>query len=134
MIRARKYMERITKVTDKKAAKLKKCFKSLFKYQYVRFRDLSKIYKSKGWEFSFANDIFEKKAGCCVSEACAFAFLAKECGYKNVYIAHDTSHSWVMINGLVYDPLFAESKKYTSNYAGGAEDGYRSNPKYKRYI
>ena len=64
----------------------------------------------------FANDHFERGNGCCVSDACAFAFLAKECGYKNVYVCDDTGHAWAEIDGYVYDPLFAESKNFNNNY------------------
>jgi len=68
----------------------------------------------------FANDHFERGQGCCVADACAFAFLAHECGYGTVYICDGGSHAWVEINGYLYDPMMAEEagydKYYHSNY------------------
>ena len=65
---------------------------------------------------TYAKDIYKSGDGCCVSEACAFAFLAHECGYKKVYICDDTEHAWTEINGRVYDTLFAEIKNYDDYY------------------
>ena len=116
MITARKQMQKITKPTDSKSQKLKKVFNWVLKHPYRRYRILHKAKSSKGWEVTFANDVFKKGNGCCVSEACAFAFLAKECGYKKVYICDDTGHAWTEINGRVYDTLFAETKGFDSYY------------------
>jgi len=85
---------------------------------YNRYRILPVARQTKGWEITFANDIFDKGKGCCVSEACAFAYLARECGYKTVYVCDDTSHAWVEIDGYVYDTLFAVSKSYKTYYKG----------------
>lgn len=76
--------------------------------------DIEKI--QAGWEVTFANDIFDHHQGCCVSEASATAFLFHECGYPQVYVATDTGHAWVELNGRVYDPLFAESRDFNSYY------------------
>lgn len=52
----------------------------------------------------------------------AFAYLAKAIGYTNIYVCTDSdgtwglAHSWAEINGLVYDPLFAEAKNYNKYY------------------
>lgn len=116
MIAARKIMEKHTNPTDSKKVKLKKCFKWLFHFPYHRYRTLRSGRKHSGWEMKFANDIFKHKDGCCVSEACAFAFLAKECGAKKVYVCDDTGHAWTEIGGRVYDPLFAEAKSFRKNY------------------
>lgn len=116
MITARKIMEKHTAPKDSKKVKLKKCFKWLFHFPYHRYRTLRSGRKHSGWEMKFANDIFKRKDGCCVSEACAFAFLAKECGAKKVYVCDDTSHAWTEIGGRVYDPLFAEAKSFQRNY------------------
>lgn len=116
MITARKQMMKITKPTDSKSQKLKKVFNWVLKHPYRRYRILRQAKSSKGWEMTFANDIFKKGRGCCVSEACAFAFLAKECGYEKVYICDDTGHAWTEINGRVYDTLFAETRGFDSYY------------------
>lgn len=116
MMYARKQVARITKESDTKSQKLKKCFDWVIAFPYVQHRKLDNIYKKKGWEVTFAQDIFTRGGGCCVSDAAAFGFLAKECGYSKVYVGHDTSHGWTEIQGRVYDPLFAEAKDYDKYY------------------
>ncbi len=117
MIKARGIVEDNTSVTDSKSQKLEKMFKWVMKGSYKRYRILPVARQKKGWEMTFANDHFKNRKGCCVSDACAFAFLATECGYK-AYVADDTSHAWTEINGRVYDPLFAQSKSYDTYYGG----------------
>ena len=116
MITAKKIMQANTKTTDSKQKKLKKVFNWVLKHPYKRYRTLKSVQSKKGWEITFANDVYKKGQGCCVSEASAFAFLAHECGYKNVYICDDTGHAWTEINGRVYDTLFAEAKNYNKYY------------------
>lgn len=113
---AKKIMQANTKTTDSKQKKLKKVFNWVLKHPYKRYRTLKSVQSEKGWEITFANDVYKKGQGCCVSEASAFAFLAHECGYKNVYICDDTGHAWTEINGRVYDTLFAEAKNYNKYY------------------
>lgn len=116
MIKARSIMESVTNTSDSRETKLRKCFNWVMRQPYKRYRTLKVARQKAGWEMLFANDHFERGNGCCVSDACAFAFLAHECGYETVYICDDTSHSWVEINGRAYDPLFAESKSFSRNY------------------
>lgn len=116
MMRARKVMEDITSPNDTKGAMLKKCFRWIFKFPYRRYRIVRKVRMKKGWELDFANDMFIRKQGCCVSNASAFAFLAKECGYKEVYLCDDTGHGWTEINNRAFDPLFAEARNFNKNY------------------
>jgi hypothetical protein len=135
MITAHNLVNQITKPTDSLETKRLKCFKWVFQFPYHRFRKLAPIYKNQGWEITFANDIFKYKSGCCVSEASAVAFLFHECGYETVYVAHDTGHAWVEMNGRVYDPLFAEARDFNSNYNVVIPKGqYRSNPVQRRKI
>ena len=116
MLKANSIMCKVTKPTDTKEQKLKKVFNWVLKHQYKRHRIFAKVRSTKGWEMTYANDIYGVGTGCCVSEACALAFLAHECGYKDVYVCDDTGHAWVEINGHVYDTLFAEAKSYKSYY------------------
>lgn len=116
MITARKKMLEVTKPTDSQSEKLKKVFNWVLKHPYKRYRRLAEAKNSAGWEIDYANEIFKKGNGCCVSEACAFAFLAKECGYKKVYVRDDTGHAWVEIKGRVFDTLFAETKGFNLYY------------------
>ncbi len=115
MITARNIMLANTKATDSKATKLKKCFNWVLKHPYKRYRILAQARTSKNWICTYANDVFKKGNGCCVSEACAFSFLAHECGYT-AYVCDDTGHAWTEINGKVYDTLFAEAKNYNKYY------------------
>ena len=46
----------------------------------------------------------------------ALAFMLHECGYSTVYVAHDSEHAWVELNGRVYDALFARAKDYNKYY------------------
>jgi hypothetical protein len=135
MITARKLVGKITKYTDSRETKRYKCFKWIFPFPYVRHRLLKPIYKTKGWEMKFANDIFNKHSGCCVADAAAFAFLMRECGYGygDVYVCHDTSHAWTEIKGRVYDPLFAEAKSFKRNYNVSYKT-YRLHPVGRRKI
>ena len=112
MIMAKKKVDSICKSTDTKEQKLRKCFDWIAKAPYKRYRFLKPIYKKKGWESTFADDIFKKGDGCCVSESAALAFMLHEAGYKTVYVAHDSEHAWVELNGKVYDALFARAKDY----------------------
>lgn len=109
MMKARKIMLANTKYSDSKATKRYKVFKWVMSGYYRQFRTLKSTGHKRGWELTFANDMFgHGKKGCCVSNACAFAYLAKECGYKDVSICDDTGHGFVVINGKYYDTLFAE--------------------------
>ncbi len=134
-ISARKIMEKVTNPTDSREDKLYKCFKWVESLQYKQYRTFAKAYEEFGddWDVVFANDIFENKQGCCVSEAAAFAFLAKECGSDDVYVCSDSSHGWARIGDRLYDPLFAESKSFEANYNAPFAD-YRSNAAYKKKI
>lgn len=133
MMKARSIMASVTNESDSKEVKLKKCFNWVMRHPYKRYRTLKVARQKAGWEMLFANDHFERGNGCCVSDACAFAFLAHECGYKTVYICDDTAHSWVEINGYVYDPLFAEAKNYNNNYKA-PYSVYRLHPAYRTKI
>ena len=133
MIKARAVVDEITDENDSKVEKREKCFKWIFQFPYRRYRLLKPIYKQEGWEVDFANDIFDNKKGCCVSESSALAFLFHECGYKTVYICHDTGHAWVELEGRVYDPLFAEAKDY-EQYYNRSYKGFGMYPVDKRQI
>ena len=133
MIKAKNTLESITSYNDSKSQKLRKAFDWIAKKPYRRYRLLSKMYKQKGWESTFANDIFDHGDGCCVSESAALAFLVHEAGYKNVYVAHDSSHAWMELNNRVYDALFARAKDY-NKYYNLSYGNYNCHPIDKRKI
>ncbi len=118
MIKARDIYLSVTNTGDSQATKLRKCFDWVVGNSYSRTRYLSQE-KSKSpnnWTCTYANDEFDNKKGDCTSEACSFAYLAKECGYTGIYVCDDTGHVWAEINGLVYDPDLARSRGYTNYY------------------
>lgn len=134
MIKARALYEKITEPGDSLEQKREKCFRWVFQFPYRRYRLLEPIYKEPGWEVTFANDIFDHQQGCCVSDAAAVAFLFRECGYEEVYVACDTSHAWVELEGRVYDPLFAEARGFKKYYNIPYSSYYASKPVLKRKI
>ena len=115
---AEKIVNQITNSSMTKAQKLKVCFDWVIKHPYENRRVFARI---PGWTGYYANDHFVYGKGDCHSDACAFAYLAKALGYSNIYVCTDTAgtanaHSWAEVDGLVYDPLFAEAKSYSRNY------------------
>lgn len=130
---AARLLKRITKPSDTRDQKKMKCYRYIMKCDYRRYRFLEPIYKKKGWESTFANDIFRHHAGCCVSESSALAFLFHEIGYRDVYVCHDTSHAWVEMNGRVYDNLFSEAKDFWKYY-NATYESFGLHPADKRKI
>lgn len=118
--RAKKIVADNTTPSMSDAQKLEKCFRWVMAKYYAIPRT---FLKQEGWPALYANDHFIQGRGNCFSDACAFAYLAKALGYKNIYVCVDTDkinnngHCWAEINGLVYDPLFAQAKNFSRNYA-----------------
>lgn len=117
--RARDIVAKVTNSQMTSSQKLKACFDWVISKPYVTRR---KFVNTPGWPAVYANDHFVLGGGNCHADASAFAYLAKALGYQNVYVCTDsdgtygTPHSWTEINGLVYDPLFAEAKSYYRYY------------------
>ncbi len=134
-ITAQKIVRKISKSTDSKSKKLYRCYLWMKKFPYRRYRTMKAARKKhpKDWDIIFAKDIFEKNKGCCASEACAFAYMAKVCGYEKVSICSDIDHAWVDIGGKLYDPLFAEARSFKDNYNARYTD-YRKKPVYKKKL
>ena len=138
-IRARDIVNRITLPSDTVSEKKLKCFRWVMSFSYRQYRLVGASMKITGWEMLFANDIFINGNGCCGSTSAAFAFLAVECGCKDVYFCDDgvstDGHAWVTMEGnnRVYDVVFAKSKSFNKNYDAVASD-YRRTPPRKSYI
>lgn len=127
--RAQAIVAQITTEEMSKEQKLRKCFDYVMK-QYPGRRPRTPHYYGKDWPVVYANDMFLDGSGNCFSYAAAFAYLAKACGYKEVYCCNDTGHGWCEINGLIYDPeQYRNTTKY--KYYGTS---YNSVPGYKRGI
>ena len=138
-MKARAIMLRETKSTDTVEEKKLKCFKWVMSCPYRQYRQVGASMKYQGWEMKFANDIFDNGNGCCGSTTGAFAFLAVECGCKDVYFCDDGvstgGHAWVIMEGnnRVYDVIFAKSKSFDANYDSDVND-YRKYVPRKTYI
>lgn len=118
--RSQQIAAEITNSSMSQAQKLQACFNWVIRCSYDIWRDFDQ--GGDNWPATFANDHFMYRKGDCVADASAFAYLAKAIGYKNVYVCADANrnnnnaHSWAEINGIVYDPLFAEAKNYSKYY------------------
>lgn len=127
---AKEIVAKITNAGMSQSQKLKVCFDWVIRKPYVTRRAFSNF---AGWPAVFANDHFVLGGGNCHSDAAAFAYLAKALGYTNVYVCTDSdgrrglAHSWAEVNGLVYDPLFAEAKSYY-RYFGVSYRTYELDP------
>lgn len=139
-INAKKIVAQITDPSDSVSVKKKKAFDWVMGYNYVQYRLVGASMSTPGFEMLFANDIFEKnRTGCCGSTSYAFAFLAVECGCKQVYVCDDgvstSGHAWVTMEGNnnVYDVVFAKAKGYNINYNYKTSD-YRNWPPRKTYV
>lgn len=130
MVAANNIAEKITNPTMTQKEKLRKCFdytKSAF--GYTSWRPFT---NKSGWELDFAEDMFFKKRGDCVSYGCAFAFLANAVGATNVYCISSGGHGWAEIKGKVYDPDWALVSKVDSYFAMDYSlSGKQGRPNYK---
>lgn len=128
--RAKAVVAQITTPSMTSEQKLRKCFDWVVSKYYATRR---KFTNAEGWPAVYANDHFIYGSGNCQSDAAAFAYLAEALGYKNVYVCADSTgwglpHSWAEINGLIYDPLFAEVKGYSRYYGSRYGSNTHSRP------
>jgi len=106
----------ITNSSMSQSQKLRVCFDYMISRSRFSYRTWRAYQYYDNWEVDYAYEILTKNAGNCYSFASGFAFLAKEVGYE-VYVIRGripgsrdgagdglTRHSWVMIQGLHYDP------------------------------
>ncbi|WP_373215514.1 transglutaminase domain-containing protein [Ruminococcus sp. 5_1_39BFAA] len=130
MVEANNIVQKITKPTMTQTEKLKKCFDyTKTAYGYTSWRAFS---NKSGWELDFAEDMFYKNRGDCVSYGCAFAFLANAVGAKNVYCVSSGGHGWAEIQGKVYDPDWALVSKVDTYFAMDYSlSGVQGRPNYK---
>ena len=136
MMKAHRVVDSVTNPDDSMEVKREKVFRWIMSFPYKLHRELNRIYDSEpNVEVIFANDMFDKGSGDCVSEASAVALLFHEIGYEDVYWCHDSGHSWVDLDGRLYDPLFAESRDFNANYnAEYNRTDFRTRPLRKKKI
>ncbi len=125
--RAEAIVSMITTPNMTKEQKLRTCFDYVMKYTGRRPR--TPHYYGMDWPVIYANDMFLSGSGNCFSYAAAFGFLAKACGYTEIYACNDTGHGWTEINGFIYDP--EEYRNTAHKYYGTS---YSNVPGYARGI
>ncbi|MCD7813043.1 MAG: hypothetical protein LUH20_03140 [Lachnospiraceae bacterium] len=129
MLRAEAIAESITTSDMTQAQKLKVCFDWVMSKHYAT---MTVGINYPGWTADHANDHFLYGRGNCFADACAMAYLAVAIGYTEVYVCSDSTgsgaHGWCEINGLVYDPLFAQAKSYSKYYGASYSSYYTSKP------
>lgn len=117
---ARNVVRTVTNKKMSKSQKLETCFRWVMRRHYGGWRRFDQ--GGSAWYAVQANDMFERGRGDCIAYACAFAYIAKALGYKNVYVSanaprsNNHAHAWTEINGRVYDPLYAGTDGYRQNY------------------
>ena len=138
-IKAKNIVASITDPWDSVDVKKEKAFRWVMKHPYCQYRGVGESMNTPGFEMLFANDIFDRGNGCCGSTSYAFAFLAVECGCREVYVVDDGvssgGHAWVTMEGNnnVYDVIFAKAKSFSKNYNYATSD-YRKYAPRKTYI
>ena len=119
-LRARKIVSQITNDSMTPAQKMLTCFNWVMEGYYQTYHTEKGSAFFTNWPATFANDHFLTRSGDCLSDAAAFAYLCKALGYTNVYVVVDYNnlegHAWAEVNGLIYDPLFAQAKSFANNY------------------
>lgn len=131
MARAKATIKKITKSTDTKAAKMRKCFMWCAYVKYITPREFPQNFLEGSWPATYADDCFINYKGDCHSSAAAFAYMCEALGYKDVKLNQDKrhsgdgAHSWVTMGGYVYDPLFYRIKSKA--------EGWKCKPEKFRY-
>lgn len=115
MVTANKIVEKICKPGMKKWDRLRTSFNYVKKhYPYYTWRQFR---NTSDWEKDFAEDMFVRGRGDCISYAAAFAYMANAVGMKNVYVICSGGHGWAEIGGKVYDPDWALVSNVDSYFA-----------------
>ena len=121
---ARGIVASITNSGMSREEKLLTCIRWVQSHPYKMYEGFS---RDGTWTARYANHVFNDGGSDCHGDAAAFAYMALAIGYTDVYVCIDSDgntglaggHSWAEINGLVYDPLFAEAKGFDAYYAVG---------------
>ena len=103
LFRAFKTLEKCTNDSMTDAEKLEAAWKYI-KTSYVERSPRVPHYRGLDWPVVYANDIFVRGYGNCMSFASAYAYMAKAIGYDNCYACNSGGHAWAEIEGLIYDP------------------------------
>ena len=128
LFRAMQFVDRLTKPSQSRSAKLRTCFDYVVEnveYAAPRIPDTHE----EGWTELYANDVFLTESGNCFSFAASFAYLAKAIGYTNIYVCNNEYHGWVEVDGYVYDPQQSQyngADYFALTYDDSLIEGYES--------
>ena len=119
--RAKEIVASITNEGMSQGDKLITCMRWVQSHPYKMYEG---FLPTNNWPARYANRVFNDGGSDCHGDAAAFAYMALAIGYTDVYVCIDSDgytgtaggHSWAEINGLVYDPLFAEAKSFAGYY------------------
>lgn len=124
-------MQSITKNSDTKKEKLKKCFNWII--NNLRYYNIGSFRKQSNWDLYYAKRIFVSGyiTADCYTCGVVFAYLANAVGYS-VNAVSSGGHGWAEIGNYVYDPNWAVADK-AHNYFGMAYGTRGSNvPNYAK--
>ncbi|MCD7736588.1 MAG: hypothetical protein LUI07_06450 [Lachnospiraceae bacterium] len=116
LYKANLMMQSITKNSDTKKEKLRKCFN--YTLSYLRYASIGSFQWSPNWDLYYATRIFVSGyvTGACYTHAVVFGYLANAVGYR-VNVISSGYHGWTEINNLIYDASWSRSDK-THDYFG----------------
>ena len=80
---------------------------------YTYSMDRIPPYTGVDWPVVYANDMINNGHGDCHGMAALFGYAAKMLGY-DAYWCNSSAHSWVEINGRIYDPLAPGSSSHAT--------------------
>ncbi|MCC8068132.1 MAG: hypothetical protein LIO94_13700, partial [Clostridiales bacterium] len=116
LYKANVMMQSITKCTDTKKEKLRKCFD--YTRSYLSYAGLGSFHNQTNWDLYYATRIFVNGSttGDCYTYAVMFAYLANAVGYQ-VNAVSSGGHGWAEIGNYVYDPDWQMADS-THDYCG----------------
>lgn len=82
---------------------------------YTYSMDRIPPYIGTDWPVVYANDMIANGQGDCHGMAALFGYAARMLGYDATW-CNSQSHSWVEINGKIYDPLAPGSSSHATVY------------------
>ena len=114
LFKALKVIASITNDSMTKEQKLRKAFDHI--KTFGEANPWIPHYKGVDWPQKYANHMLDNRTSNCFGYAATFAYLAKACGYTQVYAVSSGGHGWAEIDGRVYDPEWSKHYNYSTYY------------------
>ena len=106
---ARALFYEITTPEMSREEKLRACFYYMASADnWTHIRKRVPHVQGNGWNLVYAMDMIEDGGSVCHGFSSIFGLLVKLCGYDPYWCYNRNYHSWVEIDGLVYDPFCLE--------------------------